>query len=195
MMVTNSILGGIADTTAQTITAIRQRALRKQASGQSPSREEDPVAVEIHELDRKNPLQEQDLIPESRLLPPPFDFERLTRFMGYGFLMAPIQFKWFKLLERIFDKPGIGETPDSADEPPADLGEGVSPSSPISSNARYTSGIQVEVNLLMPDRYAGPSCRPSRDVWLNAKPLSGPWICNLSRRDQQKCRCRNALTR
>ena len=100
-----------------------------------------------------------------------------------------------KLLERIFDKPGIGETTDSADEPPADLGEGVSPSSPISSNARYTSGIQVEVNLLMPDRYAGPSCRPSRDVWLNAKPLSGPWICNLSRRDQQKCRCRNALTR
>src|SRR4051812_1753309 len=85
MMVTNAILGGIADTVAQTITSVRQRAVRK---GVNPKT--DPIAIEIHELDRKNPLNERDLIPESKLLPPPFDFERLTRFMAYGFCMAPV---------------------------------------------------------------------------------------------------------
>ena len=97
MMVTNAILGGIADTVAQTITSVRQRAVRK---GVNPRA--DPIAIEIHELDRKNPLNERDLVPDSRLLPPPFDFERLTRFMAYGFCMAPIQFRWFSLLERTF---------------------------------------------------------------------------------------------
>ncbi|KAH8894219.1 hypothetical protein GQ53DRAFT_744952 [Thozetella sp. PMI_491] len=102
MMVTNAILGGIADTTAQVITSVRQRALRKTPPGQSPNPRDDPFAVEIHELDRKNPLLERDLIPDSKNLPPPFDFERLTRFMAYGFCMAPVQFRWFKVLERTF---------------------------------------------------------------------------------------------
>jgi len=97
MMVTNAVLGGIADTVAQTITSVRQRAVRK---GVNPRT--DPIAIEIHELDRKNPLNERDLIPDSRVLPPPFDFERLTRFMAYGFCMAPVQFKWFRFLERSF---------------------------------------------------------------------------------------------
>lgn len=100
-MVTNAVLGGIADTVAQTITSVRQRALRKHPNGQLNPRE-DALAIEIHELDRKNPLNERDLVPESKLLPPPFDFERLTRFMGYGFLMAPVQFRWFKFLEKCF---------------------------------------------------------------------------------------------
>jgi len=98
MMVTNAILGGIADTVAQTITSVRQRAVRK-PGGVS---KDDSFAIEIHELDRKNPLLDHDLIPDSKLLPPPFDFERLTRFMGYGFCMAPVQFKWFQLLSRVF---------------------------------------------------------------------------------------------
>ncbi len=103
MMVTNAILGGIADTTAQVITSVRQRAVRKYPSGESPNRRDDPVAFEIHELDRKNPLTgERELIPDSKALPPPFDFERLTRFMAYGFGMAPLQFRWFKFLERCF---------------------------------------------------------------------------------------------
>ncbi|RQM05107.1 hypothetical protein DH86_00003534 [Scytalidium sp. 3C] len=96
MMVSNAILGGIADTVAQTITAVRQRSLRRK------SLKEDPVAIEIHELDRKNPLSQYELIPESKDLPPPFDFERLTRFMAYGLGMAPIQFKWFQFLSRAF---------------------------------------------------------------------------------------------
>lgn len=98
MMVTNAILGGIADTVAQSITAIRQRALRK-PDGVT---KDDDFAIEIHELDRKNPLHERDLVPDSKALPPPFDFERLTRFMAYGFCIAPLQFKWFRFLERAF---------------------------------------------------------------------------------------------
>jgi len=97
MMVTNAVLGGIADTVAQTITSVRQRALRK---GVGPR--DGGIAMEIHELDRKNLLVDRDLIPESKAPPPPFDFERLTRFMAYGFAMAPLQFKWFRFLERCF---------------------------------------------------------------------------------------------
>lgn len=100
MMVTNAVLGGVADTVAQTITSIRQRALRKHPNGLNPR--DDALAIEIHELDRKNPFSKTELIPESKILPPPFDFERLTRFMAYGFCMAPVQFRWFKLLESVF---------------------------------------------------------------------------------------------
>lgn len=42
-----------------------------------------------------------DLHPHSSG-PQPFDFERLTRFMSYGFIMTPIQFKWFGLLTKWF---------------------------------------------------------------------------------------------
>jgi protein Mpv17 len=101
MMVTNAVLGGVADTVAQSITAVRERALRKNP-GRPLDPKDDAIAVEIHELDRKNPFNEQDLIPDSKLLPPPFDFERLTRFMAYGFCMAPLQFKWFQFLSRAF---------------------------------------------------------------------------------------------
>lgn len=98
-MITNAVLGGVADTVAQTLTAVRERAVRK-ADG--PNRKDDFYAIEIHELDRKIPWPEEDLIPESSRLPPPFDFERLTRFMSYGFLMAPVQLKWFAFLSRTF---------------------------------------------------------------------------------------------
>lgn len=97
MMISNAILGGIADTTAQLITGVRERAARK-PFGPDPS--EDPIAIEIHELDKS--ISDQDLIPNSRELPPPFDFARLSRFMGYGFAMAPLQFKWFKFLSAAF---------------------------------------------------------------------------------------------
>ena len=98
MMVTNAVLGGIADTVAQSITAIRERAVRKPGG----VTKDDSVAIEIHELDRKNPFYDRDLIPDSKILPPPFDFERLTRFMAYGFCMAPVQFRWFKFLSSVF---------------------------------------------------------------------------------------------
>lgn len=99
MMISNAVLGGIADTVAQSITAIRLSASRKPGG----VTKDDTVAIEIHELDKKNPLLEQELIPDTaKYLPPPFDFERLTRFMAYGFMMAPVQFKWFQFLSRAF---------------------------------------------------------------------------------------------
>lgn len=97
MMVSNAVLGGIADTVAQSITAVRQRALRKNPG--TPTGRDETIA---YELDRKDIFTERELIPESKILPPPFDFERLTRFMAYGFGMAPLQFKWFRFLEKIF---------------------------------------------------------------------------------------------
>ena len=93
------VLGGIADTVAQSLTAIRQNAVRKPGG---PSPKDDFFAIEIHELDRKIPFMEEDLIPDSKRLPPPFDFERLTRFMAYGFIMAPVQHRWFGFLSRTF---------------------------------------------------------------------------------------------
>ncbi|KAL1966504.1 hypothetical protein VTN77DRAFT_4426 [Rasamsonia byssochlamydoides] len=95
-MVTNAVLGGIADTVAQTITAIKAR--RSQRSDRSGN---DFISIEIHELDKEKPPALGEL-GYAKNRPPPFDFERLTRFMAYGFFMAPIQFQWFKFLSRAF---------------------------------------------------------------------------------------------
>lgn len=92
------MLGGIADTVAQTLTAVRQRAVRKKGG---PDKD-DFLAIEIHELDRRNPLNDNDLIPDSKRLPPPFDFERTVRFMSYGFIMSPLQHRWFRFLSSTF---------------------------------------------------------------------------------------------
>ncbi|CAK7275238.1 hypothetical protein SEPCBS57363_006579 [Sporothrix epigloea] len=143
MMVTNAVLGGIADTVAQTITSVRQKQLRRDSAAKDDDnalplepyhdaqrrssnndRKDSAVAIEIHDLPlpsaspsmtspavssaassrNSSPLYDRstELIPASKMLPPPFDFERLTRFMAYGFGMAPIQFKWFQFLSRTF---------------------------------------------------------------------------------------------
>ncbi|KAI0100550.1 hypothetical protein GGR51DRAFT_351556 [Nemania sp. FL0031] len=98
MMVTNAVLGGIADTVAQTITSVKQRANRKTGSGTR----DDSLSIEIQDLGRKNSRSDYDQYADPRSLATPFDFERLTRFMAYGFAMAPIQFKWFGFLSRAF---------------------------------------------------------------------------------------------
>ncbi|KAL4868368.1 hypothetical protein BDV12DRAFT_104382 [Aspergillus spectabilis] len=90
-MVTNAILGGVADTVAQLITAFRSR----------PGAQSDDFSIEIRDLDKERPPTLGEL-GHSKHAPPPFDFERLTRFMSYGFFMAPIQFKWFGFLSRTF---------------------------------------------------------------------------------------------
>ncbi|KAF2145525.1 uncharacterized protein K452DRAFT_264621 [Aplosporella prunicola CBS 121167] len=97
-MITNAILGGVADTVAQTLTSVRERAVRKPGG----VKEDDLIAIEIHELDKKDPFHRDELIPASKQLPPPFDFERLTRFMAYGFMMAPVQHRWFSFLSKAF---------------------------------------------------------------------------------------------
>lgn len=107
-MITNAVLGGIADTVAQTLTAVRLRQVQKQG-GHGPSssdaaNRDDLLSIGLQELDKKVPWPDQEdyLTPASKRGPPPFDFERLTRFMAYGFIMAPIQHKWFGWLSRLF---------------------------------------------------------------------------------------------
>ena len=92
------VLGGIADTVAQTLTAIQAHA--KQHTGD--------LAIELPDFDRKSPagsafdLAASELLPSTRNRPASFDFERLTRFMAYGFMMSPLQFHWFGFLSRSF---------------------------------------------------------------------------------------------
>jgi len=101
-MITNAVLGGIADTVAQTMTAITLRKRQKQLNPSATS-DESFFAIEFQEMDGKVPWPAEDyLTPASKRGPPPFDFERLTRFMSYGFIMAPIQHHWFAFLGRTF---------------------------------------------------------------------------------------------
>jgi hypothetical protein len=63
--------------------------------------------IEIADFDRKTTNSNaHELLPSpstsTRHLPPAFSFERLTRFMAYGFCMAPIQFHWFGFLSKAF---------------------------------------------------------------------------------------------
>jgi hypothetical protein len=59
------------------------------------------ISIEIQDFDREKPPQWGEL-GYAKNRPAPFDFERLTRFMAYGFFMAPIQFQWFRFLSRAF---------------------------------------------------------------------------------------------
>lgn len=95
MMVTNAILGGMADTVAQLISAINARGSLKPGG----LAKHDPLSIELHDLDRKDGLLGQDFEAAAAN---PFDFERLVRFMSYGFAIAPVQFKWFRFLEMSF---------------------------------------------------------------------------------------------
>lgn len=94
-MVTNAVLGGVADTVAQLITAYRTRQANRAGI------ESDLVSIEFHDLDKEKPPAVGEL-GYARNVPPMFDFERLTRFMSYGFFMAPVQFQWFGFLSRVF---------------------------------------------------------------------------------------------
>ena len=52
--------------------------------------------------DEKQSYSHSEYINPHKQLPPPFDFERLTRFMAYGFIMSPVQYHWFGFLARTF---------------------------------------------------------------------------------------------
>lgn len=81
---------------AQSLTAIRARSRRKLAPGRDIS-----DGIEMPDYDEKSPYL-KDIIPHRTPGPPQFDFERLTRFMSYGFIMSPLQFQWFSFLSRAF---------------------------------------------------------------------------------------------
>ncbi|KAK5213032.1 hypothetical protein LTR67_006430 [Exophiala xenobiotica] len=97
-MITNAVLGGIADTTAQTITAFRSRQAILPTSDPSSFISS---GVELEDLNEKPARLSPQLSPR-HTGPRPFDFERLTRFMSYGFIMTPLQFLWFGRLTKWF---------------------------------------------------------------------------------------------
>ncbi|KKZ65612.1 hypothetical protein EMCG_08519 [[Emmonsia] crescens] len=105
---TKQVLGGIADTVAQSITAVRTRmATRRRSRSSSNDNTDDLISIEIYNLDKERPpavgeLRSYNNNSSSKHIAQPFDFERLTRFMAYGFFMAPIQFQWFGFLARSF---------------------------------------------------------------------------------------------
>ncbi|KAG5958883.1 hypothetical protein E4U58_005198 [Claviceps cyperi] len=99
MMVTNAVLGGIADTVAQSITAFQNRSSSAKTIGLT---KQDELSIELHEINRSSADFDREFSSKPKPLPLPFDFERLTRFMAYGFCVAPLQFKWFRFLERAF---------------------------------------------------------------------------------------------
>ena len=100
------VLGGIADTVAQTLTALKMRQRQKLLNPDVESRD-DFFSIEIGEMDKKVPWPEHDFMtPASKRGPPPFDFERLIRFMAYPFIMAPVQHRWFSWLEHTFPMVG-----------------------------------------------------------------------------------------
>jgi len=94
------VLGGIADTTAQMITAYRTRSATLPIAANTRAFIASD-GVEMDDMNEKPARLTPTLSPLSSG-PPPFDFERLTRFMSYGFIMAPLQFKWFALLTKWF---------------------------------------------------------------------------------------------
>ncbi|KAF3384305.1 Protein sym1 [Penicillium rolfsii] len=94
-MVTNAVLGGVADTVAQLITAFRSR------NAQRTFESNESISIEIHDFAKGRPPVIGEIGPGAHS-PAPFDFERVTRFMAYGFFMAPIQFQWFGFLSRAF---------------------------------------------------------------------------------------------
>ncbi|KAK2742575.1 hypothetical protein FQN57_005201 [Myotisia sp. PD_48] len=96
-MVTNAVLGGIADTVAQSITAIQTR-MKSSSKSRNTGRF---ISIDLQDLQKEKPPAVGELNPHRRL-PAPFDFERLTRYMAYGFFMAPLQFQWFGFLSRTF---------------------------------------------------------------------------------------------
>lgn len=91
------MLGGVADTVAQSLTAIRMKSRRGLDAGKDIS-----DGIEMPEYDEKSPYAAEFSIPHRTPGPPAFDFERLTRFMSYGFIMSPLQFHWFSFLSTSF---------------------------------------------------------------------------------------------
>ncbi|KAJ5599373.1 hypothetical protein N7450_000440 [Penicillium hetheringtonii] len=81
-MVTNAVLGGVADTVAQLITAFQTRSQQRSEGGDGF------ISIEFSDFDKEKPPAVGEFGYAQRS-PSPFDFERLTRFMAYGFFLWP----------------------------------------------------------------------------------------------------------
>jgi protein Mpv17 len=94
-------MGATADTVAQGITIVRRRA----EHDPDPTRTQKLALALDEKLDQKLPHYGDQLVPThsaTHALPPPFDYHRLALFTSWGFLMAPLFFKWLQFLDRRF---------------------------------------------------------------------------------------------
>jgi hypothetical protein len=89
LCVVSSLLASISDTLAQTVETIRARA-------KAAAKAKDTVVLDEIEMNEKTPSPGRES-PGGRTLtwtsaerPVDFDFPRMIRFMGFGFLYAPI---------------------------------------------------------------------------------------------------------
>lgn len=86
---------------AQSITAYRSRSISLPAARNNNFVPSD--GVELEELSEKPEGLSPISSSASRFsAAPAFDLERLTRFMAYGLLMAPVQWQWYTRLNRWF---------------------------------------------------------------------------------------------
>ncbi|TGZ79720.1 hypothetical protein EX30DRAFT_359361 [Ascodesmis nigricans] len=94
-MVLNALLNGLADTVAQSVTAVRQHQTRSKVATKRPRR---GPSIELRDFGDV-PLGGNggDLYATNS-----YDVERWIRFMAWGFLMAPLQLHWFALLSTLF---------------------------------------------------------------------------------------------
>lgn len=58
--------------------------------------------IEMPSYEEKSAYVSEFMIPHRYSSPPSFDFERLTRFMSYGFIISPLQFEWLQFLAKAF---------------------------------------------------------------------------------------------
>ncbi|KTW27014.1 hypothetical protein T552_04163 [Pneumocystis carinii B80] len=92
LSVTNSLLGGISNMSAQTISAIHRR-LRRIDSFDLKSKK---IEMEnIDSLDKNNKSYTFFYIPAT------FRFSQLIRFMSYNFLTTPLQLWWYSFLDHL----------------------------------------------------------------------------------------------
>ena len=122
LCVVSSLLASISDTLAQTVETIRARA-------KAAAKSKDAVVLDGIEMNEKTPSPGGRESPGARGFtwtsaerPVEFDFPRMIRFMGYGFLFAPIavppspifillivKYTWFGILDRHFPAAGFGQ--------------------------------------------------------------------------------------
>lgn len=92
------MLSGIADTIAQSIGAYKTRQAMLPLSSHRSFISD---GIELDDANEKPARLSPDLSPTFSG-PRSFDFERLTRFMSYAFIMTPLQFRWFAFLTKWF---------------------------------------------------------------------------------------------
>ncbi|QSL66322.1 hypothetical protein MERGE_000700 [Pneumocystis wakefieldiae] len=92
LSITNSLLGGVSNMSAQTISAIHSR-LRKIDTFN--------LKTKKNEMENIGSLDRSDKSHTTFYIPSTFRFSQLIRFMSYSFLTTPIQLWWYSFLDHL----------------------------------------------------------------------------------------------